>query len=269
MLELEEITKVYARGFLRRQKTVAVNNVSLSIKRGKTLGLVGESGSGKSTLGRIALRLIEATSGTVRFDGIDLTGLSRYELRKLRPRMQILFQDPDTSLDPRMTIRECVAEPLIISNRAGPDEMEERILDLLGRVGLHPDLIDRYPFEISGGQKQRVALARVLSLNPEFIVADEPTAALDLSVQAQVLSLIKSIQKKSNLTILFISHDLQVVEQMSDTIAVMHHGSIVEQGSPHDILHTPMESYTRTLVSAAYESDAWLGKITDPRALLP
>ena len=138
MLELEEITKVYARGFLRRQKTVAVNNVSLSIKRGKTLGLVGESGSGKSTLGRIALRLIEATSGTVRFDGIDLTGLSRYELRKLRPRMQILFQDPDTSLDPRMTIRECVAEPLIISNRAGPDEMEDRILDLLGQVGLQP-----------------------------------------------------------------------------------------------------------------------------------
>jgi ABC-type oligopeptide transport system ATPase subunit len=266
MIELEEITKVYSRGFLRRQKTIAVNNVSISIKRGKTLGLVGESGSGKSTLGRIALRLIEPSSGTVRFDGIDLTRLKGSKLRKLRPRMQILFQDPDTSLDPRMTIRECMAEPLIISNRAGPEEMEDRILGLLGQVGLQSDLIDRYPFEISGGQKQRIALARVLSLDPDFIVADEPTAALDLSVQAQVLSLIKSIQKKSNLTILFISHDLQVIEQMSDSIAVMHHGSIIEQGTPQDILHMPMEHYTRNLVAAAYGSDAWLGKIKDLRA---
>lgn len=254
MIEFDGITKVYTKGFLRREKTVAVNDVSLSIKKGETLGLVGESGSGKSTLGRIALRLIEPTSGKVSFDGIDLTGLSGKELRKIRPRMQILFQDPDTSLDPRMTIRECVAEPLEIGKRAGPDEMEDRILGLLEEVGLQSDLIDRYPFEISGGQKQRVALARVLSLNPEFIVADEPTAALDLSVQAQVLSLIKSIQKKSNLTLLLISHDLQIIGQMSDSVAVMHHGSIVEKGATQDILRNPSETYTRNLVTAASES---------------
>lgn len=260
MIELDAITKVYTKGFLRRQKTVAVDNVTLSIKKGESLGLIGESGSGKTTLGRIALRLIEPTSGTVRFDGANLTGLRGSALRKLRPRMQIVFQDPDTSLDPRMTVRECVAEPLKIWHLVEPREREDRILELLELAGLQSDLIDRYPFEISGGQKQRVAFARVLALNPEFIVADEPTAALDLSVQAQVLSLIKTIRKKTNLTLLFISHDLQVIGQMSDTVAVMHKGSIVEQGSTRDILNAPKDTYTKKLVEAAYESEAWLGK---------
>jgi len=259
MLELEGITRIYSRGFLRRQKTVAVNNVTLSIKKGESLGLVGESGSGKSTLGRIALRLIEPTFGTVRFEGTDLTHLTGKDLRKFRPRMQILFQDPDTALDPRMTIRQCIAEPFDIWDHLGPMETEDRVFDLLGQVGLTPDLIDRYPFEISGGQKQRVALARVLALNPAFVVADEPTAALDLSVQAQVLSMIKNIQKKNRLTLLFISHDLQVIAQVSDTVAVMHKGSIVEQGPVQDVLEHPRDTYTRELVAAAREGEAWLG----------
>ena len=260
MIELSTVTKVYTKGFLRRQKTVAVNNVSLFIKKGESLGLVGESGSGKTTLGRIALRLLEPTSGTVRFDGVNLTSLSRSALRQIRPRMQIVFQDPDTSLDPRMTVKECIAEPMKIWHLAEPDEQKDRVLELMDLVGLQPDLIDRYPFEISGGQKQRVALARVLALKPEFIVADEPTAALDLSVQAQILALIKTVQKQTNVTLLFISHDLQVIGQMSDTVAVMHEGRIVEQGTPREILDTPQDPYTRKLIASAYASEAWLGK---------
>jgi len=260
MIELDAVTKVYTKGFLRRQKTVAVNNVSLFIKKGESLGLVGESGSGKTTLGRIALRLLEPTSGTVRFDGVNLTSLSRSALRQIRPRMQIVFQDPDTSLDPRMTVKECIAEPMKIWHLAEPDEQKDRVLELMDLVGLQPDLIDRYPFEISGGQKQRVALARVLALKPEFIVADEPTAALDLSVQAQILALIKTVQKQTNVTLLFISHDLQVIGQMSDTVAVMHEGRIVEQGTPREILDTPQDPYTRKLIASAYASEAWLGK---------
>lgn len=264
MIELDAVTMVYTKGFLRRQKNIAVNNVSLFIKKGESLGLVGESGSGKTTLGRIALRLIEPTSGTVRFDGVNLTSLSRSALRQIRPRMQIVFQDPDTSLDPRMTVRECIAEPMKIWHLAELNEQKDRVLELMDLVGLQPDLIDRYPFEISGGQKQRVALARVLALKPEFIVADEPTAALDLSVQAQILTLIKTVQKKTNVTLLFISHDLQVIGQMSDTVAVMHEGRIVERGSPCEILHTPQDPYTRKLIAAAYESEAWLGKERAP-----
>lgn len=260
MIELSTVTKVYTKGFLRRQKTVAVNNVSLFIKKGESLGLVGESGSGKTTLGRIALRLLEPTSGTVRFDGVNLTSLSRSALRQIRPRMQIVFQDPDTSLDPRMTVKECIAEPMKIWHLAELNEQKDRVLELMDLVGLQPDLIDRYPFEISGGQKQRVALARVLALKPEFIVADEPTAALDLSVQAQILALIKTVQKQTNVTLLFISHDLQVIGQMSDTVAVMHEGRIVEQGTPREILDTPQDPYTRKLIASAYASEAWLGK---------
>lgn len=260
MLELANITKYYTSGFFRKQKNVAVENVSLSLRNGETLGLVGESGSGKSTLGRIALRLIEPSSGTVRFDGVDLATLSRPALRHFRKRMQILFQDPDTSLDPRMTVHDCVAEPFRIWHLAKPREMEDRIPELLELVGLQPDLASRYPFEISGGQKQRVALARVLALNPEFIVADEPTAALDLSVQAQVLSLLKEIQRKRNLTLLFISHDLQVIGKMSDTVAVLHEGKIVEIGRTPDVLERPQHPYTAGMIAAARTSEAWFGK---------
>ncbi|MFA5254522.1 MAG: dipeptide/oligopeptide/nickel ABC transporter ATP-binding protein [Methanoregula sp.] len=260
MIELEGVTKVYSRGFIRREQTVAVDNVTLSIKKGESLGLVGESGSGKSTLGRLALRLIEPTNGTVRFDGLDLSCLSRSELRRTRPRMQIVFQDPDTALDPRITVKDCIAEPMKVWHLAMPVEQKRRVVELMDLVGLQPDLIDRYPFELSGGQKQRVALARLLALKPDFIVADEPTAALDLSVQAQILALIKKIQRSTGLTLLFISHDLQVIGQMSDTVAVMHKGKIVEQGRTRDVLDNPTDSYTHHLVEAAYESSAWMGK---------
>jgi ABC-type glutathione transport system ATPase component len=260
MIELEHITKYYSRGFFRKQKSVAVDDVSLSIRKGQTLGLVGESGSGKTTLGRIALLLVEPSTGTVRFDGVDLTALPRSALRKYRQRMQIIFQDPDTSLNPRMTVRDCVAEPLKIWNLAGPREIEDRIAELLEHVGLQPDLASRYPFEISGGQKQRVALARVLALDPEFIVADEPTAALDLSVQAQVLSLLKEVQRKRNISLLFISHDLQVIEQMSDSIAVLHKGNIVEQGTTPGILQNPHDSFTIRMIAASRQGAAWFGK---------
>jgi len=260
MIELEGVSKIYSRGFIRREQTVAVDNVTLSVKKGESFGLVGESGSGKSTLGRLALRLIEPTSGTVRFDGRDLSCLSRSELRRTRPRMQIVFQDPDTALDPRMTVKDCISEPMKVWRLAMPAEQKERVVGLMDLVGLQPDLIDRYPFELSGGQKQRVALARVLALKPDFIVADEPTAALDLSVQAQILTLIKKIRRSTGLTLLFISHDLQVIGQMSDTVAVMHKGKIVEQGRTRDVLENPNDTYTRHLVEAAYESSAWMGK---------
>ena len=174
--------------------------------------------------------------------------------------MQIIFQDPDTSLDPRMTVHDCISEPFTVWNLAGPREIEDRIPELLEQVGLQPDFASRYPFEISGGQKQRVALARVLALDPTFIVADEPTAALDISVQAQVLTLLKEIQKKRNLTFLFISHDLQVIEKMSDTIAVLHNGKIVEHGASQDVLKRPRDSYSRKMIAAARESEAWFGK---------
>jgi len=260
MIELEHITKYYTRGVFRKQKSLAVDDVSLTIRSGETLGLVGGSGSGKTTLGRIALRLIEPSGGTVRFDDVDITKLSRPAMRLLRRRMQIIFQDPDSSLDPRMTIHDCIAEPFTLWHLAGPRETEDRIPELLEQVGIQPDLASRYPFEISGGQKQRVALARVLALDPSFIVADEPTAALDLSVQAQVLSLLKDIQQERKLTLLFISHDLQVIERMSDTIAVMHAGKIVEQGVTSEVLQHPGDPNTARMIAAAHESEAWFGK---------
>lgn len=260
MLELSSVSKWYSRGFLRRERTVAVSDVSLRVRKGASLGLVGESGSGKTTVGRIALALTPPSSGTVFFDGTDLASLRTKDLRKFRPRMQIVFQDPDTALNPRMTVRDCVAEPLRVWDRARPHEMEDRVLVLLEQVGIQPDLIGRYPFELSGGQKQRVALARALALEPEFLVADEPTAALDLSVQAQILGLLQDIRKRTNLSILFISHDLEVVGQMCDTVAVLHAGSVVEQGKVRDILARPSHPYTARLVAAARESEVWFGK---------
>jgi ABC-type glutathione transport system ATPase component len=260
MIELVHISKWYTRGFFRREKQFAAKDVTLSIRKGETLGLVGASGSGKTTLGRIALGLIRPSSGTVRVDGTDLFCLSHDSLRRFRQRMQIVFQDPDTSLNPRLRVEDCVAEPLRIWKLAGPAGIRDRTAELLATVGLQPDLATRYPFELSGGQKQRVALARVLALDPEFIVADEPTAALDLSVQAQILSLLQEVRQKRGITLLFISHDLEVIRTVSDTIAVMHEGSVVEQGKTGEVLRRPRHPCTARMVAAAQETGAWFGR---------
>ncbi len=260
MIELDAVTKTYSSGYFSRQKTVAVSEATLEIQRGETLGLVGESGCGKSTIGRIALMLTKPTSGKVWFDGVELSSLSKPALRKLRPRMQIVFQDPDTSLNPRMVIGDCIAEPVKIWQRCSANETTDRVLELMDMVGIQQDLVSRYPFELSGGQKQRVALARALALDPEFIVADEPTAALDLSVQAQLLHLLKDIRKKRNLTLLFISHDLQVIRSLADRVAVMKTGRILEEQKTPDLFTNPEHPYTCQLITAAYEGDAWFGK---------
>ncbi|MCK9630590.1 MAG: ATP-binding cassette domain-containing protein [Methanoregula sp.] len=260
MIEVDAVSKYYTSGFFSRIRTYAVEDVSLSINRGEALGLVGESGSGKSTLGRMMLRLVEPSAGRVVFDGIDLRALKTPAMRQLRPRMQIVFQDPDTALDPRMTIGESVAEPLMVWQQGSRHERDDRVLELFAMVGLQPELADRRPFELSGGQKQRAALARAIVLEPEFIVLDEPTAALDLSVQAQILSLVQVLRKRMDLTLLFISHDLQVVEQMSGSVAVLHKGRIVESGRTADILHRPSHPYTIQLVEAARKSEEWFGK---------
>ncbi len=260
MIELKGITKEYLSGIISKHKKTVVSDVSFSIKKGETLGIVGESGCGKTTLGRIALRLTEPTLGEIWFDGVEITALSKSSMRKMRPRMQIIFQDPDTALDPRMTIRDSIAEPFKIWERSGRHETNEKVLEMLDIVGLQPDLISRYPFELSGGQKQRVALARALALDPEFIVADEPTSALDLSVQAQVLSLFQGIREKKGITLLFISHDLQVIRNMADCIAVMKEGVILEIQRTSDLFASPGHPYTRQLIDAEIEGEAWFGK---------
>lgn len=260
MIELDTISKTFRSGYFSKQKKTAVADASLCIQKGETLGLVGESGCGKSTLGRVAIRLIEPSTGTVCFDGIELSSLSRSALRKIRPRMQMVFQDPDTVLDPMMTIERSIAEPIKIWHKSSRHETDDRIMELLDTVGLQQDLISRYPFELSGGQKQRAAIARALALEPEFIVADEPTSALDLSVQAQILSLLKDVQKKRNLTLLFISHNLQVIQRMADSVAVMKDGMILETRKRSDLFSSPEHPYTKELITESYKTETWFGK---------
>ncbi|OFV68663.1 MAG: peptide ABC transporter substrate-binding protein [Candidatus Syntrophoarchaeum caldarius] len=248
MLEVKGLSKYFSSGILRKRYTKAVDDVNFSIKRGETLGLVGESGCGKTTLGRSILRLIEPTAGKVLFDGIDILKLNKKELRTFRPRMQMIFQDPDASLNPRIKIKESIAEPLKLQ-RVEKCEIEGKVQELMEKVGLSPEHANRYPHQLSGGQNQRVVLARVLALNPDFIVADEPTSALDVSVQAQILNLIQDLKRELNLTLLFISHDLEVVRYMSDRIAVMYGGKIVEMGDVEDIFNNAKHPYTKLLVS--------------------
>jgi peptide/nickel transport system ATP-binding protein len=228
----------------------AVDDVSLTIRRGETLGLVGESGCGKSTVGRAILRLYEPTDGRVLFDGQDVTHLSEAKLRPLRRRMQMVFQDPYASLNPRHSVGRIVGEPLRVHGLASRKQAHARVRELLGIVGLPQDAASRYPHEFSGGQRQRIGLARALALNPDFIVADEPVSALDVSIQAQIINLLESLQADFDLTYLFIAHDLAVVRHISDRIAVMYLGSIVEV-SPADELYTaPLHPYTISLLSA-------------------
>ena len=228
----------------------AVDDVSFTIDRGETFGLVGESGSGKTTTGRCILRLIEPTSGEVIFDGRDVVALSRGELRQARRDMQIVFQDPYSSLNPRMRAGEIVEEPLVIHKLGTRDERRARIGQLFELVGLHRDQLRRYPHEFSGGQRQRIGLARALALNPKLIVADEPVSALDVSVQAQVVNLLMDLQQQLQLTYLFIAHDLRLVEHVCTRVAVMYRGRLVEMGDTAKLFATPQHPYTRALLSA-------------------
>ncbi len=258
LLEVVDLVKHYqSGGFLKGNAPVvrAVNGVSFTIAPGETLGLVGESGSGKSTVGRTLLRLETATSGRVAFEGQNLSELSPAALRRLRRRMQIIFQDPFGSLNPRHTIGASIAEGLIIHRLLPRHEIPDRVAQLLSEVGLDPDYARRYPHEFSGGQRQRIGIARALAVDPVFIVCDEPVSALDVSVQAQVLNLLLDLRDKRGLAYLFIAHDLAVVRQIAHRVAVMYLGTVVETGPTRAVIDTPRHPYTRALVSAVPHPD--------------
>ena len=236
----------------------AVDDVSFSIGRGETLGLVGESGSGKTTLSRTVLQLLEPTSGSVRFEGREIAGLSRRQMRPLRREMQMVFQDPYASLNPRKRVGRIVGDPLRqMGESSSRAELRRRVGDLLERVGLSPEHHDRYPHEFSGGQRQRIGIARALASNPKLIVADEPVSALDVSIQAQIVNLLDDLQDELGLTYLFVAHDIGVVRHVSDRIAVMHDGRIVEEGTADQVCEQPVDPYTKKLLAAV--------PIPDPR----
>jgi oligopeptide/dipeptide ABC transporter ATP-binding protein len=228
----------------------AVDGVTFEIVKGETLGLVGESGCGKSTVGRCLLRLIEPTRGEIEFAGRDVLSLGAGELRRLRGEMQIIFQDPYASLNPRMRVRDIVAEPLRIHGVSSTQGMRERVAELLRRVGLDPDYMDRYPHEFSGGQRQRIGIARALAADPDFVVADEPISALDVSIQAQIMNLMERLQRERDLTYLFISHDLRAIRHVSDRVAVMYLGKLVELADAKVSYRDPLMPYTKALISA-------------------
>jgi ABC-type oligopeptide transport system ATPase subunit len=253
LLEVRRLTKEFTRkkGLFGKAPVVrAVDDVSFAIERGETFGLVGESGSGKTTTGRCILRLIEPTSGEVLFDGRDVLKFSRGELRAARRDMQIVFQDPYSSLNPRMRVADIVEEPLIIHRLGSKAQRRERVRELFGLVGLDPGHLRRYPHEFSGGQRQRIGLARALALNPSLVIADEPVSALDVSVQAQVVNLLMDLQQRLELTYLFIAHDLRLVEHICSRVAVMYLGRIVEMGETAKLFAAPQHPYTRALLSA-------------------
>jgi len=246
------------RGILQRTvgHVKAVDDVSFFVRRGETLGLVGESGCGKTTVGRSILRLIPNSGGEVRFDGKDVLGAGALEMRKLRREMQIIFQDPGGSLNPRMRVGRIIGEPLEVHGLTqGDDETRARVEELLVKCGLWKQAADRYPHEFSGGQRQRIGIARALSLNPRLIVCDEPTSALDVSIQSQILNLLADLQQEMGLSYLFISHDMAVIHHICARIAVMYNGKIVEEGSRDEIIKSPRHEYTQALLSAVPEAD--------------
>jgi peptide/nickel transport system ATP-binding protein len=258
LVEIRNLTKIFdlsasAFGGRRNGEVRAVDDVSLGIQQGETLGLVGESGSGKSTLGRLILRLIEPTSGSVVFDGTDVLQASASEMRRLRRDMQIIFQDPFGSLDPRFRVEDVLAEPLIIHENLSRQARSVRVSELLNAVGMDESAMPRYAHEFSGGQRQRIGIARALALRPKFIVADEPVSALDVSVGAQIVNLLQSLQREFGLTYLFISHSMPVVRYLATRIAVMYRGKIVEVGATEEITSRPRSDYTRSLLAATPE----------------
>lgn len=253
ILEVRNLKKYFPiKGALGTQKgsVKAVDDVSFNIKRGTTMGLVGESGCGKSTTGRTILRLIDKTDGEVLFNGQDVNKLSKKELRALRTKMQIIFQDPFSSLSPRLPIGEIIGEAVREHGLVPKEELDDYVTKIMLSCGLQPYHKDRYPHEFSGGQRQRICIARAIALNPDFIVCDEPVSALDVSIQAQVINLLKDLQEERDLTYLFISHDLSVVEHISDTVGVMYLGGLVETGVTEDIFANPLHPYTKALFSA-------------------
>ncbi len=250
-------TFVSQKSFGKKAVVRAVTEVDLEIAEGETLGLVGESGCGKSTLGRTLLRLLEPSGGKIVFDGVDVTDASQHALRPLRKKMQMIFQDPYASLNPRMTIGSAIAEPLVIHDLAKTrEEREARVQELLAKVGLRPEAARRYPHEFSGGQRQRVGIARALAVRPRFIVCDEPISALDVSIQAQIVNLLQDLQEAEQLTYLFISHDLKIVQHVCDRVAVMYLGRIVELAEAKTLYREPKHPYTQALLSAVPRIDA-------------
>ncbi|MCR4579431.1 MAG: dipeptide ABC transporter ATP-binding protein [Treponema sp.] len=265
ILEVQSLTKYFdaAHG----KKVHAVENVSFVLERGETLGIVGESGCGKSSMGRTILKIHDSTSGKIIFDGQDITKLSNRQMAPYRKRMQMIFQDPYASLNPRMTVGEIIEEPMIIHKMGTPKERKAIVQDLIQTVGLKPDHIRRYPFEFSGGQRQRIGIARALALNPEFIVCDEPISALDVSIQAQVINLLEKLQHERGFSYLFIAHDLEMVHHISHKIGVMYLGNMVEYGTSDEVYKNPLHPYTKALISASPVPDPKQAK-TKKRILL-
>ena len=254
LLRVENLKKHFPimRGIFRRQvgAVKAVDGLTFDVYEGETLGMVGESGCGKSTAGRTILQLYPITDGSIHFEGRDLAALAPDELRKVRPRMQMIFQDPQACLNPRMTVGSIISEPLDEHSVVSGEKKRERVQELLKLVGLNPNHANRYPHEFSGGQRQRIGIARALALNPKFIVCDEPIAALDVSIQAQVVNLLEDLQAELGLTYLFISHDLSMIRHISDRVAVMYLGKIMELANSHDLYRDPLHPYTQALLSA-------------------
>jgi oligopeptide transport system ATP-binding protein len=255
LLEVTDLVKHFPvkRGLLigrEVDRVRAVDGVSFTVSRGETLGLVGESGSGKSTLCRAVLQLVEPSSGSVRFEGREIAGLSRRQMRPLRREMQMVFQDPDASLNPRKRVGQIVGYPLELQGVARGAELRRRVQELLDRVGLSPEHHDRFPHEFSGGQRQRIGIARALALRPKLIVADEPVSALDVSIRAQIVNLLADLQEELGLTYVFVAHDIGIVRHVSDRIAVMHEGRIVEEGSADEVCRQPRDPYTKALLAA-------------------
>jgi oligopeptide transport system ATP-binding protein len=255
ILELRDVRTHFPihKGFLLRREegaVRAVDGVTLDVRQGEVLGLVGESGCGKSTLARTILQLVPATSGTITLAGRELGGATLAQMRACRRDLQMIFQDPYASLNPRMTVHAALAEPLLVHGICGPDEVDQQVAELMATVGLSPRYARKYPHEFSGGQRQRIAIARALSLRPKIVIADEPVSALDVSIQAQILNLLYQLCRRMNLALVFIAHDLSVVRHISDRVAVMYLGKIVELGPAEEVIDRPRHPYTRALVSA-------------------